>query len=215
MSVEKSVMSFAWQLKVFAKNCRELDEIRQFRSHALYENGKRPEFGPNGKFYGDPDDLDYISYHLIANIEENNQIVGYNRITPCKFKGQCESIFGQTEFLKRLKSVNINVNNTYEAARWTIDENHRGSRLALKVAAIVGKIFIIEKNINIITAAGNCTKQADLLLKFMGGQVIDDNVFSDKYEDHISLIYFNKNNLKDYVYHYASQVSHIDMPSEI
>jgi hypothetical protein len=79
---------------------------------------------------------------------------------------------------------------------------------------MVAKTFIIDRSINIITAAGNSTKQADLLLKFIGGQVVGKSFFSDIYNDEIFFIFFNEANLKNNVYQFTHEISALNLPEE-
>jgi N-acyl-L-homoserine lactone synthetase len=114
-----------------------LTELRQLRGRVLFDNGRRPEFGQDGRRFGDPDESDLHSAHVVARCR--GAVVGCVRLTPIMgaVRSVTEQTIGSAKLEALLAAVGAEPSEVIEHGRWIVDHayKHLGTGLYLMCAS--------------------------------------------------------------------------------
>lgn len=177
---------FEWQVispkqKILSES-NLLEEITQFRTKIFSQDEKRKGFTKL-----DTDTiLDQNSYHIVASF--NDEIIGYNRITPLHIDMDC--IFSRAygkEYFQAVYRQLTSENPLSEVSRWSIDPRFSPHFLGIKVFAGFWALIIKLKH----HAISINSKTVNFSIEQGGAKLIaNDPIYSTYYNDTIVPLYY-------------------------
>jgi len=164
-----------------------LDEARNLRSTVLYANGRRPEFGPGGDRFGDPDSRDSWCYHVTASA--SGRIIGYVRTLPLRNNSSdsvLDDLMGPDELERSLGLLEVTRDQCVECSRLMLDPNFRRSKLARQLVGAVWSIALQMRADVILAGMGTCDSQ-DRFIARLGGQSLPNTrtIRADAFNDDV------------------------------
>jgi hypothetical protein len=149
---------------------RWLNEARHLRSAVLYADGRRPEFGPSGKRFGDPDPRDLRCFHVTASA--GGQIIGYVRGLPLRNNSRdsiLDDLMGSEQLERSLGFLDVTRDECVECSRLMLHPSFRRSKLARQLVGAVWAIAVQLRAKMIVAGMGTCDCQ-DRFVERLGGQ---------------------------------------------
>jgi Acetyltransferase (GNAT) domain len=125
-SLSAAALHWEWYAPIGGSQDRPwLSEVRELRARVLFEDGRRPEFGPLGARRGDPDPLDLRSFHIV--LRHRTSVVGCVRLTPidCGLPSVTEQTVGAERLRALLESIEMSAGRTVEHGRWMVDPRYQ------------------------------------------------------------------------------------------
>ena len=183
-----------------------LDEVRSLRGAALFDNGRRPKFKTDDGCYADSDPIDLYAWHVLAYAGDS--LAGCVRVYPLAGNGvPCltETLLGEKQFLKTLRTLGSHRNNTIEIGRWVVDpalraQNGLAPGIGVQLAASAGALALAlvnqseDANAIAIFSAGSRDNQY-LMLSRLGLRPVSgiEPLTSTEYDDVIRVMYCARN----------------------